>query len=88
MPDPLIEINPADAEERGIRSGDIVMVSSPRGDCKLKAQVTDTILRGVVHAPHHWSGEANINQIIDDQNLDPISGFAPYKAQLCQVSKV
>jgi anaerobic selenocysteine-containing dehydrogenase len=88
VPDPLLEINPADAEERGIRSGDMVMVSSPRGECKLKAQVTDTILRGVVHAPHHWTGEANINQIIDDQNLDPISGFAPYKAQLCQVSKV
>jgi anaerobic selenocysteine-containing dehydrogenase len=88
VPEPLLEINPADAEERGIQSGDMVMISSPRGNCKLKVQVTDTILRGVVHGPHHWPDEANINILVDDQGLDPISGFAPYKAQLCQVKKV
>ena len=87
VPEPLLEINPADAELRGIRSGDMVIISSPRGKCELKAQVTNTILRGVVHAPHHWPDEANINILVDDQNLDPISGFAPYKAQLCQVSR-
>ena len=87
MPEPLVEINPADAKPRGIQSGDMVIVSSPRGNMKLKADVTDVILPGVVMLPHQWPGEANVNILVDDQTLDPISGFSPYKSQLCQVTK-
>ena len=87
LPEPLAEINPSDAAPRGIKSGDMVAVSSPRGSIKLKADVTDIILPGVVHLPHQWSGEANVNILVDDQNLDPISGFAPFKSQLCQITK-
>jgi len=87
VPEALIEINPTDAEARGIQPGDMVTVKSPRGSIRLKANVTDTILPRVVHAMHHWPGEANVNILIDNQNLDPISGFAPFKSQLCQVTK-
>jgi anaerobic selenocysteine-containing dehydrogenase len=87
MPEPLVDIHPADAEERGIKTGDLVRVMAPRGSVIMKAKVTDAILPGVVSAPHHWAGEANINNIIDDKDLDPISGFAPFKSSLCQVLK-
>lgn len=87
LPEPLVEINPSDARPRDIQSGDGVIVSSPRGRIKLKADVTDTILPGVVMIPHQWPGEANVNILVDDQDLDPISGFGPFKAQLCQVAK-
>ena len=87
LPEPLIEINPSDAAPRDIKSGDMVTVSSPRGSIKLKADVTDTTLPGVVHIPHQWPGEANVNILADNQTLDPISGFAPFKSQLCQVKK-
>jgi anaerobic selenocysteine-containing dehydrogenase len=87
MPDPLADINPADAATRGIKTGDTVMIISPRGSIKMKANVTDAILRGVVALPHHWPGEANTNTLVDDQTLDPISGFLPCKSQLCQVTK-
>jgi len=87
FPEPLLEINPSDAKPRGIQSGETVIVSSPRGSIKLKADITDKILPGVVHVPHQWPGEANVNILVDDCNLDPISGFAPFKSQLCQVSK-
>jgi len=87
LPEPLVEINPADAKPRDIQSGDMVKISSPRGEMKLKADVTDIILPGMVMVPHQWPGEANVNLLVDDQNLDPLSGFAPYKAQLCQVIK-
>ena len=83
----MLEINQADAEPRGIKSGDTVVVSSPRGSIQLKANVTDIILPGVVEIPHLWPGEENVNILVDDQNLDPISGFAPVKSQLCEVSK-
>jgi anaerobic selenocysteine-containing dehydrogenase len=87
MPDPLVDINPADATPRGIKTGDTVTVSSPRGSIRMKANVTAAILAGVVSLPHHWPGEANVNRLVDDRSLDPISGFLPYKSQLCQVSK-
>ena len=87
MPDPLVDINSKDANQRGIRSGDTVTVSSPRGSIKMKANVTEAILPGVVSMPHHWPGEANVNGLVNDKTLDPISGFIPCKSQLCQVSK-
>jgi anaerobic selenocysteine-containing dehydrogenase len=87
MPDPLVTINPADAKPRGIQSGDTVIISSPRASIKMKANVTDDILAGVVSIPHQWPGEANANALIDDKNLDLISGFPPFKSQLCQVAK-
>jgi anaerobic selenocysteine-containing dehydrogenase len=87
MPDPLVDINPVDAAPRGIKTGDTVTISSPRGSIKMKANVTGSILSGVVSLPHQWPGEANVNMLVDDQTLDPISGFLPCKSQLCQVSK-
>jgi len=88
MPDPLLEIHTDDAESRGIRSGDTVDVTSPRGRVMVKAHVTDSILSGVVQLPHHWPDEANANNLSDDVHLDPISGFPAFKSQLCQVTKV
>jgi len=87
MPEPLVDINPSDAEPRGIKTGDTVTVNSPRGSIRMKASVTDTILAGVVSMPHQWPDEANANLLVDDRTLDPISGFLPCKSQLCQVSK-
>ncbi len=87
MPDPLVDINPVDAKARGIKDGYTVTISTPRGTIKMKARVTDTILAGVVSLPHQWPGEANVNLLVDDQTLDPISGFLPYKSQLCEVRK-
>lgn len=87
VPEPRIEINPADAAPRGIESDTNVKVSSMRGSIRLRAQVTDIVPPGVVHAMHHWQGDANVNILADDRALDPISGFASFKAQLCQVSK-
>ncbi len=87
MPEPLVDINPADAAPRKIKTGDAVTVSSPRGSIKMKANVTDAILEGVVSLPHHWPGEANANTLVDDRTLDPISGFLPCKSQLCQVTR-
>jgi anaerobic selenocysteine-containing dehydrogenase len=87
MPEPLVDINPADAAPRNIKTGDKVTVTSPRGSIKMKANVTDTILAGVVSLPHHWPDEANVNLLVDDRTLDPISGFIPCKSQLCQVAK-
>jgi len=86
VPYPQVEINTEDAAARGIQDGDDVLIQTARGEVKFKAKVTDSILAGVVSAAHGWF-EANVNLVIDDQALDPISGFPPFKAQLCEVTK-
>ena len=88
MPDPLLDINPADAQPRGIKSGDTVTISTPRNTITMKANVTDIIKPGVVTMPHHWPDGSSANLLVNDQTLDPISGFLPCKSQLCQVAKV
>ncbi|MFQ5793304.1 MAG: molybdopterin dinucleotide binding domain-containing protein, partial [Acidobacteriota bacterium] len=85
-PEPRLQINPEDAKARDIRAGDWVEASSPVGTIALKAWVTDVVSPGVVHAFHGWAG-ANINELVPDEGLDPISGFPPFKSSLCQVRK-
>ncbi|MFM2318096.1 MAG: hypothetical protein RLZZ215_717 [Pseudomonadota bacterium] len=86
-PAPRVQIHPIDATERQIQTGDTVEISSPRGQVKFRAEVTDKMKQGVVHAFHGWNS-ANINELTDDQSLDPISGFPAFKSLLCQLRKV
>jgi hypothetical protein len=50
----------------------------------MKARVTETVPSGVVCAPHGWA-EADVNLLIPDGGLDPITGFPPFRSSLCQV---
>ncbi|MDD2735454.1 MAG: formate dehydrogenase subunit alpha [Desulfuromonadaceae bacterium] len=50
----LLMINPQDAERKGIRDGDAVEVSSPRGKTSLKARVTWDINPSVLHTTFHF----------------------------------
>ncbi len=95
-PEPSVEMNTVDAEARGIRSGDLVEVSTPRGSVPFRARVTDDIAPGAIECnqgggtpvgPKAWR-EWNVNELTDKDNVDEISGFPVYKALLCEVAKV
>ncbi len=85
-PQPRVQIHPEDAQPRGIVHGDWVVICSPRGTVCFQAELTDSVKVGVVHAFHGWN-QANINELTDDTQLDPISGFPPFKSLLCEVRK-
>jgi anaerobic selenocysteine-containing dehydrogenase len=82
--EPRVELSPEDAAARGIQDGDPVRLSSPLGSITMKARVTETVPSGVVCAPHGWA-EADVNLLIPDGGLDPITGFPPFRSSLCQV---
>ena len=95
-PEPIVEINVKDAEDRGIRSGDLVRVTTLRGSVPFRARVTADITKGCVDCmfgggtpvgPQAWQ-EWNVNELTDIDNYDRISGFPVYKALLCEVQKV
>lgn len=94
-PYPALQIHPVDAEKRRIKTGDGVSIKTPRGEVVMRADVTDRIMPGFVYAPVGGGGplgtaewqQANINEITDDGQYDPISGFPVYKTLLCEVKK-
>jgi anaerobic selenocysteine-containing dehydrogenase len=86
MPEPVVKLHYKDAEERGIKNGDAVIITSPAGGkITMKAKITNIILPGSVDMIHGWQ-YADVNQLIS-RDFDPISGFPPYKEGLCQVEK-
>lgn len=52
--EPVLRINPADAEARGIADGDYVRAYNDRGDCVFKAVFHDGCRPGMVIAPKGW----------------------------------
>jgi anaerobic selenocysteine-containing dehydrogenase len=70
-------------------------LKTKRGKVPFYAKVTDRIRKGVIEAnmggggplqPPAWR-EANVNELTDPENRDPISGFPVFKALLCDVVK-
>ncbi|MBK6864243.1 MAG: formate dehydrogenase subunit alpha [Ideonella sp.] len=57
QPEMFVEINPAAANDRGIRHGESVWVSTPTGArLKVKALVTERVDRETAFMPFHFSG--------------------------------
>jgi len=86
-PDPLVDINPEDAERRGIASGEWATLSTPRSSIRIKANLTEKVPPGVVNIYHAYP-EVEVNQLFEPDYLDPISGFPGFKSLLCEVKKI
>ncbi|MDH4031616.1 MAG: formate dehydrogenase subunit alpha, partial [Chromatiales bacterium] len=60
------EINPGDANDRGIRDGSDIWVEGPEGGrIKVKAMVTRRVARGVVFTPFHFGGWYEGKDLLD-----------------------
>ncbi len=83
LPEPFVEVNPADAEKFGITAGGFARVTSRHGVCVLKAIVSEGQQRGSLFAPIHWSAEtassARVGDLVAPVN-DPFSGQPEAKA--------
>ena len=83
-PEDVLEIHPADAEERGIRDGDEVTLASRVGATTLHALVSDRMPHGVVYTTFHYpvSG-ANV---VTTEWSDWATNCPEYKVTAVQVS--
>ncbi|QGP91502.1 Acetylene hydratase [Neomoorella glycerini] len=86
-PEPALDMNPVDANRLSIQQGDRVRLSTPRGSIQVLANLTQTVMPGVIHMYHGYT-EADVNLLIAADYLDPISGYPGYKALLCKVEKL
>ncbi len=85
-PDPMVDINPRDAEARGIAPEEWVVLATPRGSIRVRANMTELVPPGVV-SMYHGFPSADANELIDPDYRDPISGYPGYKSLLCQVTR-
>ncbi len=81
-----VEINTKDAEKLGIGDGEVVRVSSRRGQIEIPAKVTEDIKYGEVFIPFHFK-ECPAN-ILTINAVDSISKIPEYKACAVKVEKI
>jgi len=80
-----LEIHPFDAEERGIRDGDLVALQSRSGDVSLRALITERVQPGVVYTTFHHA-KSGVNVITTDYS-DWATNCPEYKVTAVQVQR-
>jgi anaerobic selenocysteine-containing dehydrogenase len=100
-PEPTAELHPDTARAHGIAHGAWMLVESPHGAIRVRAQITARVLPGVVCGQHGWwqgcaslglpgqapfgMDSANANQLVTNAKRDPIGGATPSRSYLCRV---
>jgi formate dehydrogenase alpha subunit len=82
-PEADVEINPSDAKRLGFLEGDLVEITSRRGQVITKVHITDKSPEGVVFMTFHFK-EVPVNKLTND-NLDPIAKIPEFKVSSVQV---
>lgn len=83
---PVVEMHPEDAREWQVDTGEYVIVETPVGAMEMAVTVNESCLKGAVNV-YHGAGDLDINLLIDDQYIDPISGFPGFKSYCCRIRK-
>jgi anaerobic selenocysteine-containing dehydrogenase len=88
--EPIVEIHPDDAARRGIAHGDPVVLANGRGECRLRAVVTDAVRPGVAASPKgRWAkltGGSTVNWLTSDDLAD-LAGQSTYHSTRVWVRK-
>lgn len=89
---PRVTLHPADAEARGLETGDTARVFNARGEFLADVLVADTVREGVVastkgHWLKHVRGGANVNATTDERDSD-MGGGAVYHDNRVEIERV
>ena len=80
------DISPDDAQALGIRDGEVIRVTSRRGEVEVRAKVTQQVPRGMVWMSFHFR-EGNANWLTNPA-FDPETMTAEYKACAVRISRL
>jgi len=88
-----VEINPLDAEMRGISDGDKIRVHNERGETLLIARITDAVLPGVLYTPKGtWLSASEtgqtVNALLNADIRTDIEDGACCNESFCEVSQI
>jgi predicted molibdopterin-dependent oxidoreductase YjgC len=82
----LLELNAEDAATLNIKSGDMVSVSSKRGEIRVKAKVTERSQAGNVFLTFHHRDV--LTNLLTSGFRDPITGTPEYKSCAVRIEKL
>lgn len=85
VPEAWVEINQVRAEQLGITEGEMVQLTSRRGQLKVKALLTNRVREEVVFMPFHFA-EAAAN-LLTNAALDPVAKIPEFKVCAVRVEK-
>jgi anaerobic selenocysteine-containing dehydrogenase len=102
VPEPFLEIHPRIANAQKIKDGDWLFLETARGSVKLKAKFNESLHPNVVTTVYGWwqacqelelnghdpfnKNGANINLLIPNNDVDPISASVAHRAQRCRIT--
>ncbi|MEV4554577.1 molybdopterin-dependent oxidoreductase [Nonomuraea wenchangensis] len=82
-PEPFVELHPDLAERLEIAAGDVVRLTSRRGEARAVARISDAIRRDTVFMPFHWEGANRLT----NPALDPTSRMPEFKVCAVRVER-
>jgi len=85
-PGGYVEIHPQDAEKLRLRNGELVRVSSRRGQIEIAVRITEKVKEGSVFIPFHFR-EAAAN-VLTNPAVDPIAKIPEYKICAVKIEKM
>jgi assimilatory nitrate reductase catalytic subunit len=91
LPEPFLEVHPADAEAAALLDGGFARVTTRYGSCVLKVVLSDGQRRGSIFAPIHWSDATASSARICDLvmgDTDRYSGQPEAKATPAAIAPV
>lgn len=102
VPEPVVELHPETAADLNIANGDWATVETAAGRVRLKASYNASLHPRVVCAPYGWwqgcreldlpgydplgPDGANVNLLIPNTDIDPISASVPHRSRMCRVT--
>lgn len=84
------QIHPEDAKLRFIEQGQLITVSTDKGQIQIRAEISDEVGKGIISIPHGWGHDrkgiklkvaaqhhgASYNDLADEKRMDKIVGTA------------
>jgi len=95
-------VHPHDAQRLGLAEGALARISRGQAHIQAPVQISDEVMPGVASLPHGWGHDlpgsrlgvaaqrpgANLNAVLDDQLIDPLSGNAVLAGVAVEISAV
>ena len=85
-PEALVEIHPATALGYKIEPGDLVRLTTRRGEAIFKAVLSPSIRLDTIFVPFHYAGSARAN-LLTNPKLDPVSRMPDFKVCAVRIEK-
>jgi len=82
-----VDISPEDAKDLGVHNGDILVLSSRRGEMEAPARLNNSVAPGSLFLPIHF-GENPTNVLTSSEAFDPLAKIPEFKVSSIRMRKL